>query len=171
MVYLLNADFNIFKTLWLSFKCLVAMAPVIIGLYFLWGVLFAFIVARVNDFIVATTINIILYVLFLSMFMTSYVLFTHEFKILDAFNLKLIFKHSFDFFLHFLFFALKCTILNAVAITPIYYIVWLFFGLDSFIPYFIISLTSVINIAITSHYLAQIDYEIIEANTDNDINF
>ena len=52
-------------------------------------------------------------------------------------------------------------IVNAIIAGPITYIIWLFFGIPHPIAVFFWSMCLILNLSITGHYLAQIDYEAI----------
>ena len=152
-------SFNIFKILWAGFKGLIALAPLLIGGYFLDK----FLVNLLNNF--ALPDNIVsfftwaIYLICLSFAFTGYVLYSRNFKILDTYNFKYISKYCIDILIEVFFMLVKLVFVDALIILPVTYLLWLFFGIPSPVAIFFWSMVFVLNIVMIGHYIAQMEYE------------
>ena len=160
--------FNIFKTIWTGIVGTVVLIPLIatsFGLgYFFTNLIFEYIPDPLYAKIFAIIVNIILS----SIIFTGYILYAKDFKFLNAYNINLISKHCIDILIELFFLLIKLFFVNLLIILPIGYLLWLFLGLTNLITYYAACLLLVYNFAIIGHYLAQIDYEIIQRAEETD---
>ena len=110
----------------------------------------------------------IIWALFGSVMLDSLIQFSKNFKFSAAYNLKVISNSCVDIFVGLLFLIPQLLILNFLTVGIMYYIFNLFFGVENVIFYMICSVALVANVAITSTYLAQLDYETVERKAEND---
>jgi len=152
-------SFNIITILWSGIKGIIAIGPSIaLNIWLAITICSRFTLADPN---VDGVIKGIIWALFVSMMLTSYLLYTNNFKIADAYNFKIISDSSVDIFLAVLFFIPRLIIVNAVIIGSITYIVWLIFGIPSLACTFFWCMALIFNLAIITNYFAQVDYEIM----------
>ena len=161
-------SFNIFKTIWAGFKGSVALGPSIAINSILAAIVYKFAANYVND---PTTLNVYKFLisgLFSSFILTGYLCYAKEFKISDAYNLKVIYNTSVDVFIAVLFMIPQIWLANAILIAPVTYIIWIFFGIPHPIATFYWCMVFVFNLALCGHYLAQIGYEAIGTKENKD---
>ena len=103
----------------------------------------------------------IIWIILGSFVCTSYLLYTRRGKPFDAYNVSAILKYCIDILLGVIFMKILIALADIVLLLPGGYLLWLFFGLESPISVFILSVIAVFNISVMGHYLAQIGYEII----------
>lgn len=161
-------SFNIFGVLWLGLKGAIALAPMSAIAYFgslkVIEIISLYIpVSGIYYFFVVCSCAI-----FSSFIFTSYLLFTKNFKIIDAYNIKLIFNNCVDILISVLLMFLFVAIIAAIMAAPVTYLVWLFMGLNNPVIIFIWCMIGVICIGIMGHYLAQVEYEILASAEEKD---
>lgn len=155
-------SFNIFPLLWNGLKGIIVLAPLIIIAYtleyFIAGWLGNIIAnpATLNIFIAITTglCNSLVY--------TGYILYARRFKATDVYDFKTIGTYCIDILIAVIFMKLQVFLINLIILTPVTYLIWIFFGLPHPIATFFWCTVIVFNLAIMGHYMAQIDYETIE---------
>lgn len=161
-------SFNIFAVFWAGIKGVVALAPLAI----LTSLLYTFFVGLLSNAplepSIITVFTVIIGIIIFSFNYVGYLLYAHNFKILDAYNFKLILKYCTDVLIAMFFMGVFIAIVNIVITVPVAYVVWLFFGFPNPVIIFYICMVVVFNAAVLGHYLAQIDYEIIEVAEERD---
>lgn len=161
-------SFNIFMIFWRGLKGIVALIPMAIVSQLL-GVLFVgFLKNAPLTPLLLSIFSIIIFALCYSFTYTAYLLYSHKFKILDAYNIKLIVKYCVDVLIAILFMSIQLFILDLLVILPVGYVIWLFWGFPNPAILFYLCMVTIFNSAIIGHYLAQIDYEIIEVSENQD---
>ena len=155
-------SFNIFKILWTGFVGYISLFPLIIIVGGLMYFADNLIVQYIPNDLYAKIFSVIIDVILLSIVYTGCILYSKRFKFFDIYNLNLISKYSIDILIEIFFLYIKLLIVNLILILPLGYILWLFLGLTHYVTYYFASVILVYNVAIVGHYLAQIDYEIIE---------
>lgn len=155
-------SFNIFGTIWTGFKGVLVLLPIGVVSYLL-SLAFANMIKNiVVEASYADVICNIIYCLFASVVITSYMLYSNKLKFLDAYKVKILFEYSFDVLLAVAFMLVLVVIFNIIVIVPITYILWLFMGLINPVSIFAWCFFAVVDLAIIANYLAQICYEKIE---------
>ncbi len=152
---------NIFSMFWAGIKGLVALGPIIAVCSWAAFYICSFLSGYFTDPNSMKVWYFIVWGLFASFMLTGYLCYARRFKISDAYNLKTISNSSVDVFAGVLFMIPQILIVNAIIAGPITYIIWLFFGIPHPIAVFFWSMCLILNLSITGHYLAQIDYEAI----------
>lgn len=102
-----------------------------------------------------------------SIFMTAYMSFSKYLRILQAFNVKVIFESCVDVFVSLLFFVPQLVFVDAVLIAPIAYLFNLFnlpYNHWGFVYY--CSIIFIVNISVLANYLAQAAYEHIKGSNE-----
>ena len=157
--------FNVFDIVFTGLKGAIALAPLIIVAVLvattLNGILSKILNAEAHK-ITTYVVNVIC----ASFAATGYLLYAKSFKIFDAYNVGQITKHCADVILAVFFMFLQLAIIDTLLVAPVTYVIWLFFGLPHPLALFFWCMVGVLNFAMSGHYLAQVDYEIIELNKD-----
>ena len=160
-------SFNIFLLFGAGIKGIVAIGPAIAINCWLANLTCGF----VQNYIPASNLLIvfkcIIWAIFISIILTGYLCYAKSFKIADAYNLKIISNSCIDILVAVLFMIPQIIIADAIILAPVTYVVWLFFGLNHPIMIFFWSVVAIFSLAMLGHYLAQVDYEIIDSK-DND---
>lgn len=162
-------SFNIFNLLWAGFKGVIALGPSIAVNCFLAS----FIGSKVAQFFpdpnIAGIFQGIIWAVFISVILTGYLLYSKKFKISDAYDFKTISNSCMDILIAVLFFIPQLLILNALIIGAVTYVFWVFLGIPNTFCTFFWCMALVFNLAVIGHYMAQIDYEAIEAKSEKDL--
>ena len=161
-------SFNIFAVMWRGLKGLVALIPMGLIAYFASIALTGVINQNVADEGIAGVACNIIYCIFASLTFTSYLLYSHRFKILDAYNVKTLFKYCIDILLAFFFMLILLALVDVIIVVPITYVIWLFMGLPNPVAIFFWCVVGVLNLALAGDYLAQISYEKIEVKENEE---
>ena len=159
-------SFNIFIMFWAGIKGIIAIGPSIA--INIW--LAAFICSRftIADPNVDGVIKGLVYAVFITLILTSYLLYANNFKIADAYNLKVITDASVDVLIAILFFIPQLIIANAIITGSITYVFWLILGIPNPICTFFWCMVLIFNLAIIANYLAQVDYEVMGVKENQD---
>ncbi len=161
-------SFNIFSIFWDGIKGSIALAPLSIVSFIIYGAVTKFISPYMPDGNFSNIFNGIIAALCVSFAFTGYLLYTKKFSIFDAYNIKAITKYCADVMIAMFFMAIQIVIVNAIILIPVTYIIWLFFGIPNPVAIYFWSMVGILNLAIMGHYLAQIHYEIIETDEKAD---
>ncbi len=154
-------SFNIFPILGNGIRGIIVLAPLLIIActleYFIAGFLSNIITnpTTLQVFIAITTglCNSIVY--------TGYVLFARRFRAADVYDLKTISTYCVDILIAVIFMKIQMLLVNLIVLTPVLYLIWIFFGFPHPVATFYICIVIVFNLAIMGHYMAQIDYDTI----------
>lgn len=154
-------SFNVFKLFWAGIKGTVALGPSIALNCWL-----ASLIANLlpNFLIEPKTCAIfqgIVWALFGAVILTGYLCYAKSFKILDAYNFKLISEACVDILVAVLFMLPQVAIANALLLVPVTYLIWVFLGIPHPVAIYYWCTVGVFNLAMCGHYLAQVDYETI----------
>lgn len=160
-------SFNIFSVFWAGLKGIIALAPLVILTVIIHVALIALLAKLPLEPAMVSVFTIVLGIIIYSFNYVGYLLYAHKFKITDAYNFILIAKYSVDVLIAMFFMGIFLLIVNVIITAPVVYFIWLFFGFPNPLIVFYACMVTVFNAAITGHYLAQIDYEIIEVNKDD----
>lgn len=159
-------SFNIFLLLFNGIRGIIVLTPLFIIAKFLGN----FITGLLENIITNTQLfqiySIVVAGICYSIVCTGYILFARKFRARDVYNVKKIGTYCVDILIAVLFMELQVLIVTALVGGPITYLVWLFFGLPHPIATFIWCVILVFDLAIMSHYMAQIDYETIREDND-----
>lgn len=157
-------SFNIFGLLGSGLKGLIALGPVIAVCSWL-GMLG---IEQINNYFpepnTALVFKIIMWLVLGSIILTGYMLYSKNFKISDAYNLKVISQSSMDIMIRIIFMLPGIAIINGLIVGFVTYVLWVFLGIPNPICTFFWCVAGVYNIAIIGHYIAQVDFESIEKN-------
>lgn len=160
-------SFNILGTFWSGIIGIIILTP-LLALSFGAVVLLMKLISNYilnENFLLYS--KIILSVIFASIPLTGYILYAYKFKFTDAYNFKLISTYCIDILSELFVFCIKLFFVNLIITLPIVYLLWLFVGLTNVISFYIICILLVFYCAVSSHYMAQVDYELMEANKEN----
>lgn len=160
---------NPFEILIAGAKAIIALGPIIIINFMLANILTKiFVPFFISLGLEATStthvITFVIYAIFSSFVITGYMLYVNSFKISDAYNLKIISKYCIDILLAVLFLMPQLLIVNFIIIGSVTYLFWVLVGLPNVICTFFWCCAIVWNLTVLGNYLAQVDYEIIDAH-------
>lgn len=151
----ITPSLNPIKLAFAAIKALIAMTPYIAIFGWLANYACSFInIVPQTDIVIKSVIWLIAS----SIILASFLLFVKNENILDAFNLKIIFEKLGDIIVSILVFILQFAVINFIIMGFIGYALNILFG-PGFIFDFFIALAVSFNIAITGHYLAQMQYD------------
>ncbi len=97
-----------------------------------------------------------------SMMLTSFIFYAKTSKFKEAYNFSGIFTYCTDIFVTTVFGLPRLALLDLATLGVVTYIFHFFFGLDNYFYAFACSVTISMNIAILAHFLAQVDYETVK---------
>lgn len=103
-----------------------------------------------------------------SMLLTSFIFYAKTNKMKDAYNIGGILKYCTDIFITVLLGLPRLFLLNLVTFGIVTYVFYFFFGLDNYYYAYASCLTTAFNIAIMAHFLAQVDYETVKHDDNED---
>lgn len=148
---------NPLKIAFTAVKSIVALGPVCYILYLVVNYIFTLmpVIPWVD-----ITIKYLVVLLAVAIVSISLIMFAKRENILDAYNLKIIFKKAGDLILVIYFFMIQLFIINLIFIGFIGYTLFLLFGPGLILDFFILY-SVVFNLAVTAHYLGQVDFEVI----------
>lgn len=154
---------NPFKFAFSAIKGILAMGPVIVACFFLGK----YLSGLVNfEIIINIILNSVIWILMLSICMTSFLMFVRREHIFDTYNLKTLSNKTADLMVALIFFVIQLVIVNLLTTVFIGYVIFVLFGIGS-ILYFFISLAIVYNVGVIGHYLAQLQYEVLGYDREN----
>lgn len=153
---------DIINLLWAGIKGFVAIGPSIAINYFIANYLCDFTAKYITDTIAFNIFKYVIWSIFTAIILTCYLGYSKNFKIKEAYNLKTISNSSMDILIAVLFMIPQVLLAAALVLVPVCYLLWLFFGISHSISIFYYCIVFVFILAVTGHYLAQIDYENIK---------
>lgn len=109
------------------------------------------------------TIKIVIWLVFAVFILTSFLMFCENENIKDAYKVKVVFGYAGDLIGVFAFFLFLLVFLNVLTIGFIGYVLFLLLG-QGVIFNFFIAMAIVFNLAVSGHYLGQIQYEFLACN-------
>lgn len=113
------------------------------------------------------TFKTIIWLIASAIILTSFLMFVKNENILDAFNLSTLGKKSGDFILGIIFYALQLVLMNIPTYGFVGYAINILFGVGPLL-YFFIAYAIVFNLVATGHYMAQLQYEILGYDKQQD---
>lgn len=148
---------NPFNLAFVSFKGILAIVPMVI-IFCLLANYICFLIHIVPwlDIVLES----IIWIVTVSIIVTTFLLFCTNKRIFDAYNIKLIFQKLSDVIITLLFFVLQLIIANIPTSLFLGYTLLILFGYGPIFNSFL-SLVLVFNIAVIGHYMAQVHYEIL----------
>lgn len=149
--------FNPLPIIWASIKGLISILPVTLVSCFIANYVCSFIQF---SYWVDITLKTIVWLVATSMIIASFLIFSEKEKVLDGFNVKIIFEKSGDLSFAVLFFIIKFAIINLFTTVFLGYTIWVLFGFGVIFDVFA-SLALMFVLAVTGHYLGQMYYETI----------
>ena len=137
-----------------------------LGLYYIIAVLAAsylcgFIHIEADHPVLDMSAKIIIWLLFIALPVSGFMMFLRKLSLFDAYNLKRVFQVMGDTFFMFSFLIVKLGLLSALVIGFISYLFWLFVGFDNYLINFIWSIAILYNLLIGVNYIAQFSEEVI----------
>lgn len=111
------------------------------------------------------TLKTIIWLVAASIFLTAYLLFSVNKKIIEAYNVKKIFQKAGDLIVMLIFFVIQLVIINIPTTVFIGYTLVVLFGYGVVFDAFIV-FASVFNVAVLGHYLGQVNYEVLGIAVD-----
>lgn len=153
--------------LWYGACGIIALAPLVIVVCALDFFITGWLDKIITDPSVLQVFSTITTALCSSIAYTGYILYARDFKVSDIYNLKTIGTYCADILIAVIFMIIKLFVVNCIILSPVLYMIWLFFGLPHPIAIFYCCMVIVFNIAIMGHYMAQIDYETIPEKIEN----
>ena len=154
---------NPFKFFFTAIKGSVAIAPITIICTFLFFTLSKFL--NFSNQYINLAIMIVMGMLFVSLILTSLLMYATREKITDVFNFQRLIGKTDDVLVTMIFFVLIFILLNAVTMGLMWYILYVLFGVGKILFAFS-SYALVFNIIMVGHYLAQLQYEVLEYDKD-----
>lgn len=149
---------NPFKLAFSAFKGLIAIGPVTIISCLLANYVCSLI--YINPWL-DITLKYVIWLIVASIITTTFLMFATKERILDSYNLKILFQKSGDVILTLVFLIIQLVVINIPTSVFLGYILTILFGSDSLIFNFFLALVLVFNIAVLGHYLAQVHYEVL----------
>ena len=154
-------SFNIFSILWDGIKGTIALGPSIAINCYLASLLIGLISNYITEPNTLNVFKFVIWCLFGSIIFTGYLCYAKNFKIADAYNLKVISDSCCDILVGILFMIPQIILADALLIAPVTYLIWIFFGIPHPVATYYWSMVFVFTLAMTGHYLAQIHYETV----------
>ncbi len=112
------------------------------------------------------TFQVIIWLIVIGMALTSFLMFVKNEKIADSYNFKVLFNKSADLSIAIIFFILQIILMNLPTTVFIGYILLVLFGFGPLF-YFFAAYAIVFNVAVTGHYMAQLQYEVLGLDKDD----
>lgn len=148
---------NPFPIAFTAFKGVLAIAPVAVITFLLANYLSSLIkIMPWIDF----TLKFIIWFIVIAVIITAFLLFCTQKRILDAYNVKLLFQKLSDVAITLLFFFVQLAVANLPTTVFLGYTLLILFGVGPIFNSFM-SLAIVFNIAVIGHYMAQVHYEVL----------
>jgi len=161
-------SFNVFSFIGTAIKTLFALGPTF-ALCIWGGFKLTAIAIPIPLPNIQTIYSVIIWLLIASVMITALILFSKTEKIKDAYNLKLIQEACIDILIAVIYFIPQILLFNLIIVGVVAYIFFVF-RMEPYNIYTIIvaAISVVISSAITGNYFAQIDYEQVAREEDND---
>ena len=151
-------DLNIFSYIFSSTKTLFAICPIFLVCFWITKILLRIEIPIPLDNI-QLIYSIIVYAIMTSIVLTSMINYAKTENIKDAYNLKVISDTCIDILIAFVIYLPQLIVVNALVLGVIAYLFGILWYLLNPIFIFLCSIAVVFDVAVTGHYLAQIDYE------------
>lgn len=150
---------NPFKLALAAIKGLIAIAPITII-----SIMLANYINSLINIIpwLDITLKSLIWIIVLSIAITSFLMFVKKERIKDAYNIKILFDKSGDLIVRIIIFTIQVLIINLIIIGFLAYTIIVLFGIGP-ILYAFIAYAIVYNIGVLGHYLAQIQYEVFDS--------
>jgi len=149
---------NPFPLLWSAIKGLIAIGPISWISCFLANYFCSLInIIPWLDIILKT----ILWIVAISITLTSFLMFVTKESVIDAYRLKLLFNKAGDLIVVVIVLLIQLLFMNAFTVGIVGYIIYVLFGWCDFLIFFI-AYAVVFNIGALGHYMAQSHYDILE---------
>lgn len=107
------------------------------------------------------TLKILIWIVVVSIVITSFLLFCAKKKIVAAYNFPVMYSRIGDIIFVLIFFIIQLTIINIPTTGFIGYSIFVIFGLNSPLFAFFLAFAAMFNLAVAGHYMGQIHYEAI----------
>lgn len=104
--------------------------------------------------------------IFISIMLTTYILFAKNFKVTDTYNLKIISDSCIDIITKVFFMIPGLLLINLIITGSITYLFWTFMGIPNIYCTYIWCMSIMFNLAMLAHYFAQLEYESIDDYKD-----
>ena len=150
-----------------ALKGIIAIGPVCAISYYLANYILSLLSGIINMPPVFGTIQYIIWFVFATFIITSYLLFASKENILDAYNVKTLIDKSGDLILNLVFLILQIIFVNLITTVFICYVLSVLFGYGPFLTFFIVFF-SVFNIGVIGHGLGQASCEVISYGNSKD---
>ena len=160
-------SFNVASIFWEGIKGTIALGPSIAVNCWLAMYVCGWIETYIPEPNTLMAFKFAIWGLFISIIFTGYLCYARNFKITDAYNFKVISESCADILIAMIFMVPQILAADALVVSPVTYIIWLFFGLPHPIAIFFWCAVGVFNLAMIGHYLAQIAYENITTKENN----
>lgn len=150
-------SFNPFPIFLEAFKGILAILPVSL----ISCLLANYVCSFINIIpLVDITLKSAIWLVATSIIITSFLMFTTKNRIMDAFNIKMLFEKAGDLILMLIFFVIQLVVINIPTTAFIGYTLLILFGFGPLFDFYI-SLAIVFNIGVMGHYFGQLHYEAI----------
>ena len=163
--------FNPLKIIFSIIKLIIVMGPQLLLYYWLGNLITGKIKIPVEIPHINEIFAVIVWLIFCSMALTSFLAFSKNLSIKDGFDIRTIFVSSIDVLLVCLFAIPQFAIVGAIFVGPVAYLFWFFklsFTHWGFVAY--CSVCAVAGISIIANYMAQVAYEQIKSFRFEDSN-
>lgn len=107
-----------------------------------------------------TTLKVCIWLVAVSVIMTTLLMFCTNESIKDAYNMKLLSKASGDMILALVFLVIQLIVVNLLTTGFLGYTLWILFDRGMFFNFYV-TIAVVFNIAVIAHYMAQVHYELL----------
>lgn len=114
------------------------------------------------------TLKSIIWLVVVAIVVTSFLMFTTNKKILEAYNVKMIFDKAGDLIVTLIFFVIQAVVINVPTAAFIGYTLLILFGFGPIFDFYV-CFAIVFNIGVMGHYLGQVHYETITYAKSNKI--
>lgn len=106
------------------------------------------------------TLKSLIWLVVASIIITSFLMYSSSGKILDAFNVKVLFEKAGDIIVMLIFFIIQLVVINIPTTAFIGYTLLILFGFGPLFNFYV-ALAIVFNICVMGHYFGQMHYETI----------
>ena len=149
---------NIFSFIFQGLKGLVAIVPIIL-IAAIIPVIIIGLISKVLPEDITKPISFVLSALFYFGVASSYILYSKNYAIKEAYNFKLIMDTIVETAISIIFCALLLGLVNYLIVGGLIYVFWIFKLIGSPLFVYILSLALIMDVAIFAHCLAQVGYE------------
>lgn len=157
-------SFNPFPILYSGVKCVLAIGVFSYVFFLLANYICSFI--NIIEWL-DITLKFLIWTIFASIIVTSFLMFAQKEKVLDAYKLKVLGEKAGDLIVVLLFFILQITIINIPTTFFIGYTLLILFGFGFLFDFYVI-FAIMFNVSVIGHYLGQIHYETLGFKVNGD---